>query len=167
MLCFLSAGLYMGELARRIILRLATEGGLFGARIPEKLQTPGTLTTPQMGKIDHDTSDGLQSTCDILTDAFGLEAEQLAPESLQAVSICLQPLLWMHATCRAMMLLSMMLHCAALTMLLSMVLRWTALTRLLNVVFHCTTLTSSTTWRQCLQSRIACTPNFSLEHMHQ
>ena len=89
----------MGELARRIILRLAQEGGLFGDQIPEKLQTPGTLTTPQLGNIDHDTSQGLQTTCDILSDAFGLDTEYLAPESLQAVSGCLHSLLFMHGTC--------------------------------------------------------------------
>ena len=85
MLSVLAVGLYMGEIARRIILRLAEEGGLFGNSIPAKLRTPMTLSTPQMGKIDHDHIPGLPITAGILGDAFELTQEQLTLESLQTV----------------------------------------------------------------------------------
>ena len=85
MLSVLAVGMYMGEIARRIILRLAEEGGLFGDNIPAKLRTPMTLSTPQMGKIDHDHIPGLPITAGILGDAFELTQEQLTLESLQTV----------------------------------------------------------------------------------
>ncbi len=75
----------MGEIARRIILRLAEEGGLFGRRIPTGLQAQGSLTTPQMSKIDHDTSTDLLGTADVLQEAFGLAVDQITLESTQVV----------------------------------------------------------------------------------
>lgn len=85
----MTAGLYMGEIARRIILRLAEEGGLFGRRIPTGLQAQGSLTTPQMSKIDHDTSTDLLRTADVLQEAFGLAVDQITLESTQVVQeIC-------------------------------------------------------------------------------
>ena len=83
----LPAGLYMGEIARRIILRLAEEGGLFGRRIPTGLQAQGSLTTPQMSKIDHDTSTDLLRTADVLQEAFGLAVDQITLESTQVVRL--------------------------------------------------------------------------------
>ena len=79
----------MGEIARRIILRLAEEGGLFGDgdSIPDKLRTPMTLTTPLMGKIDHDSIEGLPITSGILSETFGLSQEQLTLQAMQTVSI--------------------------------------------------------------------------------
>ncbi len=86
----------MGEIARRIILRLAEEGGLFGRRIPTGLQAQGSLTTPQMSKIDHDTSTDLLGTADVLQEAFGLAVDQITLESTQVVRLawpCLSALL--------------------------------------------------------------------------
>ncbi len=77
----------MGEIARRIILRLAEEGGLFGRRIPTGLQAQGSLTTPQMSKIDHDTSTDLLRTADVLQEAFGLAVDQITLESTQVVRL--------------------------------------------------------------------------------
>ncbi len=77
----------MGEIARRIILRLAQEGGLFGRRIPAGLQAQGSLTTPQMSKIDHDTSTDLLRTADVLQEAFGLAVDQITLESTQVVRL--------------------------------------------------------------------------------
>ena len=79
----------MGEIARRIILRLAEEGGLFGKRIPAGLKCKKSLTTPQMSRIDHDTSTDLLHTADILQEAFGLDVDQITLDSTQVVSISL------------------------------------------------------------------------------
>ena len=79
----------MGEIARRIILRLAEEGALFGRRIPDKLKMRGSLTTPQMSAINHDTSTDLLKTADILQEAFGLAVDQITLESTQVVSLIL------------------------------------------------------------------------------
>ena len=76
----------MGEIARRVILRLAEEGGLFGKRVPAGLKCKNSLTTPQMGKIDHDTSTDMLRTADILQEAFGLDVDQITLDSTQVVS---------------------------------------------------------------------------------
>ena len=97
----------MGEIARRIILRLAEEGGLFGGNIPEKLRTPMTLSTPQMGKIDHDHIPGLPITAGILADAFQLTQEQLSLEALETVRNVANPVVfatWATDCCLAVLL---------------------------------------------------------------
>lgn len=85
--CILGAGLYMGEIARRIILRLAEEGELFGKRVPAGLKSKRSLSTPQMARIDHDTSTDLLQTTDILQEAFGLEVDQITLEATMLVRI--------------------------------------------------------------------------------
>lgn len=80
------AGLYMGEIARRIIQRLADEGALFGRRVPAALRTKNSLSTPQMSKIDHDTSTDLLTTADILQEACGLAVDQITLHSTEVVS---------------------------------------------------------------------------------
>ena len=81
----ISAGLYMGEVARRIIQRLAEEGALFGRRVPTGLKSKDSLSTPQMSKIDHDTSTDLLRTADILQEACGLAVDQITLQSTQVV----------------------------------------------------------------------------------
>ncbi|KAL3147780.1 hypothetical protein ABBQ32_002513 [Trebouxia sp. C0010 RCD-2024] len=85
----MTAGLYMGEIARRIIQRLAEEGALFGRRVPAGLRTKNSLSTPQMSKIDHDTSTDLLITADILQKACGLAVDQITFHSTEVVQeIC-------------------------------------------------------------------------------
>ena len=84
--CWYAVGLYMGDIARRIVLRLAEEGGLFGARVPAGLKCNSALSTPQMSKIDHDTSADLLHTADILQEACGLAVDQITLDSTQVVS---------------------------------------------------------------------------------
>lgn len=84
-------GLYMGEIARRIIQRLAEEGGLFGRRVPTGLRTKDALSTPQMSKIDHDTSTDLLRTADILQEACGLAVDQITLHSTEVVSLVVSP----------------------------------------------------------------------------
>lgn len=51
MLCYLCeqifektiSGMYIGEIARRVLLKMAEEGALFGKSVPEKLSTPFAL----------------------------------------------------------------------------------------------------------------------------
>ncbi len=37
-------GMYMGEIVRRVLLKMAEETGLFGPEVPEKLTKPFSLT---------------------------------------------------------------------------------------------------------------------------
>ena len=75
----------MGEIARRIIQRLAEDGALFGRRVPAGLKSKNSLSTPQMSKIDHDTSTDLLKTADILQEACGLAVDQITLQSTQVV----------------------------------------------------------------------------------
>ena len=67
----LSAGMYLGEVTRRILLQFAEETGLFGGLVPQ-LQTPGSLSTPDTSKIDHDGSFFGGPTADVLRSELGL-----------------------------------------------------------------------------------------------
>lgn len=82
----------MGEIARRIIQRLAEEGALFGRRVPAGLRTKNSLSTPQMSKIDHDTSTDLLITADILQKACGLAVDQITFHSTEVVSSLIYPI---------------------------------------------------------------------------
>ena len=85
--CLVCAGLYLGEIARRIILRLADEASLFGQQVPEQLKVKGALHTSQMSQIDHDTSPDLQTTACMLQQCLQLPADELTLEACQAVSL--------------------------------------------------------------------------------
>lgn len=37
------SGMYLGEIVRRVLLKMAAEGALFGESVPEKLSTPFVL----------------------------------------------------------------------------------------------------------------------------
>ncbi len=68
----LVAGLYMGEVARRVLARLAAAGGLFGggARAPE-LARAGTLGGAAFAAAAADTSPGLDAAGAVAAAAFG------------------------------------------------------------------------------------------------
>ncbi|GKD74558.1 putative hexokinase [Tanacetum coccineum] len=53
------SGMYLGELLRRVLLRMADEAELFGETVPPKLKTPFILRTPEMSAMHHDTSPDL------------------------------------------------------------------------------------------------------------
>ncbi|KAL8232413.1 hypothetical protein R6Q57_002191 [Mikania cordata] len=54
------SGMYLGELVRRILYRMADEADLFGDTVPPKLKTPFILRTPEMSAMHHDTSPDLK-----------------------------------------------------------------------------------------------------------
>eukprot|EP00884_Botryococcus_braunii_P020274 jgi/Botrbrau1/6930/Bobra.0215s0009.1 len=58
------SGMYLGEVARHIIKRLADEADLFGApgKLPEKLSQEWGFPTAALSAIDHDRSWNLQET---------------------------------------------------------------------------------------------------------
>ncbi len=65
------AGMYLGEVTRRILLKFAEETGLFGGPVPT-LQEEDALTTPDTSKIDHDSTFFGGPTADILRSELGL-----------------------------------------------------------------------------------------------
>ncbi|XP_030448296.1 hexokinase-1-like [Syzygium oleosum] len=55
----LISGMYLGEIVRIVLLRMAEESALFGDIVPPKLKIPFILRTPDMSAMHHDTSSDL------------------------------------------------------------------------------------------------------------
>ncbi|KAJ8528260.1 hypothetical protein K7X08_021952 [Anisodus acutangulus] len=56
----LISGMYLGDILRRVLCRMAEEASLFGDCIPPKLKTPFILMTPDMAAMHHDKSADLK-----------------------------------------------------------------------------------------------------------
>ncbi|XP_054782221.1 hexokinase-2-like isoform X2 [Prosopis cineraria] len=52
----LISGMYLGEIVRRVLCRMAEEACLFGDTVPPKLKVQFILRTPDMSVMHHDTS---------------------------------------------------------------------------------------------------------------
>ncbi|KAI3463297.1 hypothetical protein Pfo_019960 [Paulownia fortunei] len=56
----LTSGMYLGEILRRVLLRIAEEASFFGDEVPPKLKIPFIFRTPEMSAIHQDTSSDLR-----------------------------------------------------------------------------------------------------------
>ncbi|KAL5655461.1 hypothetical protein ACJX0J_034780, partial [Zea mays] len=65
------SGMYLGEIVRRILLKLAHEASLFGDVVPPKLELPFILRTPDMSAMHHDSSHDLKTLGAKLKDIVG------------------------------------------------------------------------------------------------
>ncbi|GFS43908.1 hexokinase 1 [Actinidia rufa] len=54
------SGMYLGEIVRRVLCRMAEEAAFFGDTVPPKLKIPFILRTPHMSAMHHDTSSDLR-----------------------------------------------------------------------------------------------------------
>ncbi|KAF2285219.1 hypothetical protein GH714_039038 [Hevea brasiliensis] len=54
------SGMYLGEIVRRVLLKMAQEAAFFGVDVPPKLEIPFILRTPHMSAMHHDTSSDLR-----------------------------------------------------------------------------------------------------------
>ncbi|KAF7669398.1 hypothetical protein LDENG_00192970 [Lucifuga dentata] len=61
------SGLYLGELVRLIVLKMAKQGLLFEGHVSDVLRTKGKITTAHVAAMEHHT-DGLRNTRGILID---------------------------------------------------------------------------------------------------
>ncbi|ONK69794.1 uncharacterized protein A4U43_C05F26810 [Asparagus officinalis] len=68
----LISGMYLGDIVRRVLWRLAEEASFFGDNVPSKLQVPFTLRTPDMSAMHHDSSSDLRVVANKLRDVFGI-----------------------------------------------------------------------------------------------
>uniref|UniRef100_A0A0E0DZ42 Phosphotransferase n=1 Tax=Oryza meridionalis TaxID=40149 RepID=A0A0E0DZ42_9ORYZ len=78
------SGMYLGEIVRRILLKLAHDASLFGDVVPTKLEQRFILRTPDMSAMHHDTSHDLKHLGAKLKDILGV-----ADTSLEARYITL------------------------------------------------------------------------------
>ncbi|KAG0492971.1 hypothetical protein HPP92_006369 [Vanilla planifolia] len=68
----LISGMYLGEILRKVLLRLAEEASFFGDIVPPKLRVPFILRTPHMSSMHHDTSSDLNVVGSKLKDILGI-----------------------------------------------------------------------------------------------
>ncbi|XP_004513053.1 hexokinase-1-like [Cicer arietinum] len=54
------SGMYLGDIVRRVLLKLAEQADFFGDNVPPKLRIPFILRTPDMSAMHHDTSSDLK-----------------------------------------------------------------------------------------------------------
>ncbi|XP_031104514.1 hexokinase-1-like [Ipomoea triloba] len=64
----ITSGMYLGEILRRVLLKMAEEAAFFGDEVPSKLKTPFVLRTPEMSAMHHDTSPDLKVVGEKLKD---------------------------------------------------------------------------------------------------
>ncbi|XP_055831757.1 hexokinase-2 isoform X1 [Solanum dulcamara] len=92
------SGMYLGEILRRVLLRMAEEAGIFGEEVPPKLKNSFILRcshnsykklyrTPEMSAMHHDTSSDLRVVGDKLKDILEISNTSLKTRRL-VVELC-------------------------------------------------------------------------------
>ncbi|KAK4760734.1 hypothetical protein SAY87_005627 [Trapa incisa] len=71
------SGMYLGEILRRVLQRMAEEAAFFGDTVPPKLKTPFILRTPDMSAMHHDTSSDLDVVGKKLQDILEISSTSL------------------------------------------------------------------------------------------
>ncbi|CAN6481812.1 unnamed protein product [Victoria cruziana] len=109
------SGMYLGEIARRALHKMAEIGDLFGGSVPDKLSAPFTLRTPDLCAMQQDASSGLQVVNSILDTVTGVNlffllnlsylqlTERSAPNN---VEICQVSLIFTGETVRTLFYLT-------------------------------------------------------------
>ncbi|XP_010915379.2 hexokinase-2 [Elaeis guineensis] len=78
----LISGMYLGEIVRRVLLKLAEETYLFGDTVPSKLRTPFILRTPEMSAMHHDATSDLRIVGSKLNNILGITDTSLKTRKL-------------------------------------------------------------------------------------
>ncbi|XP_075492782.1 putative hexokinase-like 2 protein isoform X2 [Primulina tabacum] len=66
----LISGMYLGEIVRRVLLKMARETALFGDCVPPKLAIPYLLKSPDMAAMHQDTSEDYEVVTEKLKEVF-------------------------------------------------------------------------------------------------
>jgi hexokinase len=83
----LISGMYLGDIVRRVLLKMAQETNLFGFEAPHKLETTFSLQTPDMSKMHADDSSDLRIVAEVLQEVYGIENTSLAARKL-VLDVC-------------------------------------------------------------------------------
>ncbi|RZC72403.1 hypothetical protein C5167_035541 [Papaver somniferum] len=81
------SGMYLGDIVRRVLCKMAEEAGFFGDIVPPKLRTRFILRTPGMSAMHHDTSLDLRVVGSKLKDIFGISDTSLETRRV-VVELC-------------------------------------------------------------------------------
>lgn len=71
------SGMYLGEIVRRVLLKMAEEAAFFGDVVPPKLEIPFILRTPTTSAMHHDTSPDLRVVGSKLKDVLEISKTSL------------------------------------------------------------------------------------------
>ncbi|KAK3016469.1 hypothetical protein RJ639_007718 [Escallonia herrerae] len=81
------SGMYLGEIVRRVLCRMAEEAAFFGDTVPPKLKIPFVLRTPHMSAMHHDTSSDLKVVGTKLKDILEISNTSLKTRKV-VVEVC-------------------------------------------------------------------------------
>ncbi|CAN0901459.1 HXK1 [Linum grandiflorum] len=81
------SGMYLGEILRRVLLKMAEEAALFGDVVPPRLRSPFVLRTPVMSAMHHDTSADLKIVESKLMEVFEISSTTLETRQV-IVEVC-------------------------------------------------------------------------------
>ncbi|XP_047327406.1 hexokinase-1-like [Impatiens glandulifera] len=81
------SGMYLGEIVRRVLLRMAEEAAFFGDVVPPKLKIPFILRTPHMSAMHHDTSPDLKVVATKMNDVLEISKTSLKTRKV-IVKLC-------------------------------------------------------------------------------
>ncbi|XP_021277695.1 hexokinase-1-like [Herrania umbratica] len=81
------SGMYLGEIVRRVLYKMAEEAEFFGDTVPPKLKIPFILRTPHMSAVHHDTSPDLKVVATKLKDILEISNTSLKMRKI-IVELC-------------------------------------------------------------------------------
>ncbi|CAJ1951529.1 unnamed protein product [Sphenostylis stenocarpa] len=81
------SGMYLGDIVRRVLLKMAEEADFFGDTVPPKLKIPFIIRTPDMSAMHHDTSSDLKVVGIKLKDVLEINNTSLKMRKL-VVEVC-------------------------------------------------------------------------------
>ncbi|XP_059433403.1 hexokinase-1-like [Corylus avellana] len=81
------SGMYLGDIVRRVLCRMAEEAEFFGDTVPPKLKIPFILRTPDMSAMHHDTSSDLRVVGSKLKDVLEISNTSLKMRKV-IVEVC-------------------------------------------------------------------------------
>eukprot|EP01018_Ginkgo_biloba_P026395 Gb_18025 [translate_table: standard] len=83
----LMSGMYLGDIVRRVLLRMAKEAELFGDIVPSKLTEAFILSTPDISAMHQDTSSDLKVVGSKLEDVLGIPNSSMKTRKI-VVELC-------------------------------------------------------------------------------
>ncbi|KAM2407503.1 hypothetical protein ACFX1X_026672 [Malus domestica] len=81
------SGMYLGDIVRRVLLKMAEEADFFGDVVPPKLKIPFVLRTPVMSAMHHDSSPDLKVVGNKLKDILEISNTSLKMRRV-VVALC-------------------------------------------------------------------------------